>query len=190
LKVAKAEPGEANKAERLSDGDVLLPVGKVAKAHGIKGEVKVHPYSGEPAALPAYPAVTLVAPDGRRLGTHRVSGGRIHGRQAILRLEGIDSREQSESLAGCELLVDKALLPPLPEGEFYWQEMEGRLVVTTDGRELGRVSGLLATGAHDVLVVTGRGREYLIPATFMTAMDAEAGTIVIEPVPGLLEMND
>ena len=170
----------------------MLPVGTVAKPHGIKGEIKVHPYSGDPALLPGYPVVTLAAPGGRRLEAHRVSGGRIQGREAILRLAGIDSREQAEALTGCEVLVDKAHLPPLAEDEFYWQDLEGRKVVTTDGRELGRVSGLLATGAHDVLVVTGRGREYLIPAIreLMTEFDDEAGTIVIEPVPGLLEMNE
>jgi 16S rRNA processing protein RimM len=174
------------------ESEALLPVGKITKAHGIEGEIKVYPYSGDPTTFPHYQAVMLVASDGQRLGIHRVTGGRLQGRHAILRLAGIDSREQAESLAGCEVLIDKDLLPALAEDEFYLQEMEGRLVVTTDGRELGRVSSFLATGAHDILVVTGRGREYLIPATreILKGTDEKTGTIVIEPLPGLLEMND
>ena len=177
---------------RLSSESDALPVGKVAKAHGIKGEIKVDPYSGEPANFLGYQAAALIAPGGQRLGPYRIAGGRIQGRQAILRLAGIDSREQAEHLAGCEVWVDKSQLPPLSKDEFYWREMEGRRVVTTDGRELGRVSGLLATGAHDVLVVTGCGREYLIPAIreLMTEIDEKTDTIVVEPIPGLLEIND
>lgn len=192
--MAAAKPSERKKKEDLPPvaGENLLPVGRVAKAHGIKGEIKVYPFSGDPTAFPGYSAVTLIAPDGQELGTYPVTEGRLQGRHALLRLAGIDRREQAEALAGCEVRVDKAQLPPLGEDEFYWQEMEGRRVVTTDGRDLGRVSGFLATGAHDILRVTGRGREYLIPASgeVIAEIDDKAGIIVIDPPPGLLEMND
>jgi 16S rRNA processing protein RimM len=177
---------------RTEVDDSYLPVGKIGRPHGIKGEIKIHPYSGDPEILSDYPALMLVRSGNKAQGTYRVTGGKVQGKAAILRLDGINSREQAEALVGCEVWVDKVHLPPLAEEEFYWQEMEGRRVVTTEGRELGEVTGLLATGAHDILVVTGDGREYLIPATreFMVKIEAETGVIVIQPVPGLLEIND
>jgi 16S rRNA processing protein RimM len=177
---------------QIEGDDSYLPVGKVGRPHGIKGEVKILPYSGDPGILPDYPELMMVSAGKQQLGIYKVTGGKVHGKAAIMRLEGIDSRGQAESLVGCEVWVEKALLPPLAEEEFYWQEMVGRRVVTTDGRELGEVTGFLATGAHDILVVTGGGREYLIPATpeFMVETEDETGAIVIQPVPGLLEIND
>jgi 16S rRNA processing protein RimM len=178
--------------ESSASRDAWFPVGKVAKPHGIKGEIKVQPYSGDPATLPGFPTVRLMDSEHRPVGTYRLTGGRMQGRLAILRLAGIESREQAEAVAGCEVWVEKVHLPPLTDQEFYWREMKGRRVVTTDGLELGEVTDLLATGAHDILVVSGRGREYLIPATreFMVESGEESGTIVIQPVPGLLEIND
>jgi 16S rRNA processing protein RimM len=177
---------------RTEGNDSYLPIGKVGRPHGIKGEVKIHPYSGDPEILPDYPALMMVSAGKQPLGSYRVTGGRVHGKAAILRLEGINSRGQAETLIGCEVWVEKTHLPPLAEEEFYWQEMVGRRVVTTDGRELGEVTGFMATGAHDILVVTGDGREYLIPATpeFMVETEDETGAIVIQPVPGLLEINE
>jgi 16S rRNA processing protein RimM len=111
---------------------------------------------------------------------------------ALLELAGIKDRGAAEELAGREVWVGKELLAALDEDEFYWHELVGLRVVTESGRSLGRVKALFATGGHDVLVVSGHGREYFIPARreFMLAVDQEAGLLTIAEVPGLLDLND
>jgi 16S rRNA processing protein RimM len=184
---------EDQKVESISiSGDAYLPVGKVSRPHGIKGEIKVNPYSGDPASLTRYPTVVLTLSGREPLASYRVESGKVQGRVAILRLEGIDSRNEAESLAGHELWVERVHLPPLSAEEFYWQEMKGRRVITTDGRDVGEVTGLLTTGAHDILVIANGTREILIPAIreFMVEIREETGTIVVKIIPGLLEMNE
>jgi len=177
-------------------------VGKISKAHGIKGEVKVYPYSRDPEALAAYGFVYLgpvldddclaldeVPPTFRRFEVLRC---RSQGKFAIVALAGVRSRNDAETCAGLELWVDESLLPAAGEDEFYWHEVVGMRVVTGEGRDLGRVRRLFETGAHDVLVVGDERREYLIPARqeFIERIDQHERLLVVRPLPGLLEINE
>lgn len=166
-------------------------VGRVAKPHGIKGELKILPY-GAAEDFRLYPEVLL---GGEKPGPGRlfpVDNYRPQDRFALLQLAGINDRSAAEQLAGLEVWVAKELLAALADDEFYWHEMVGLRVVTESGRKLGQVTALFATGGHDVLVVRGGGREYYIPARreFMLAVDREAGLLTIAEVPGLLDLND
>jgi 16S rRNA processing protein RimM len=98
----------------------------------------------------------------------------------------------AEPLGGSEVWVDKHSLPDLPAGEYYWHDLIGLRVATEQGRQLGRVADLFATGGHDILVVTGTGQEYLIPLKkeFLLQVDVAAGVLTVAPPPGLLEIND
>ncbi len=167
-----------------------LLVGTVSKAHGIKGEVKLFLYSEAPADCGNYPDLILVD----ELGAERcveVAAFRTQGHFAVVLFRGLTTRNQAEELLGSEVWAKSRYLPEIEADEFYWHEMEGMEVVCEDGTILGSVSSLLATGAHDVLVVTGRGREYLIPATkeIIVRKDETNRTLVVAPPPGLLEMN-
>src|SRR5690554_1838604 len=91
----------------------------------------------------------------------------LHDALPIL-LKGIDDRELARSYGGAEIRVPTELLPELPEGEFYWHQLEGLEVFTVDGECLGKVHHLLETGSNDVLVVHATAssidqRERLIP---------------------------
>lgn len=172
------------------DQDRYLLIGKVVKAHGIKGEVKLHPYADDPANIVHYRELMLrggPAGGGRAYDVHRC---RPQGKLAIVALADIVDRDQAEELIGCEVWVDKEQLPELDDDEFYWHEFVGLTVVTEEGRELGSVSSLMSTGAHEVMVVTGRGREYLIPARPEFIVHRDAQRLVIAPPPGLLEINE
>lgn len=189
----------------LDIGSVLgnyVVVGKVTQAHGIKGEVKIFPYSGWPDDFDFYQDVVLSSEvalgDDQRLDDTSGSGkiyiieqNRSQGKVAIVRLEGVTSRNDAEPLCGLNVLVKKDKLPPIESGEYYWHDLEGMQVITDDGRKIGKVVSLMATGAHDILVVSDKGREYLIPAKeeFVANIDMDAGSIVIMPPPGLLELN-
>ncbi len=177
-------------AEKTLEGDVLA-VGEIGRPHGIKGEVKIYPYSGSPDSLKLYVKLIVRSPDGSVAKTYKLSSSRSQKQVAVVKLEGIDSRNAAELLTGSEVLVERQEMPELAEDEFYWHDLEGMAVFTLSGRRVGTVVKLLATGAHDILVIADRGREYLIPAVdeFVRAIDLESGTITVDPPEGLLEMN-
>ena len=172
------------------DRDRYLLIGKVAKAHGIKGELKFHPYGDDPDSIGHYREVLLQGGPAGNGRTYGVGRCRPQGKLAIVELDGVGDRDSAEALVGCEVWVSKEQLPALADDEFYWHEFEGLTVVTTEGRELGRVKAFLTTGAHEVMVVTGRGREYLIPARNEFIVHRDAQRLVIAPPPGLLEINE
>lgn len=164
-------------------------VGKIAKAQGLSGELKVIPFSGNPDDLKCFQNIFL----DRSLGRHAYTAEswRSHGRFAIVKLREITNRDGAEGLIGAEVLVLRSQMPTLASGEFYWHEMVGLRVVTDQGQELGEVTSLIATGAKDVMVVTGSDHEYLIPVLdeIIIRQDKEAGILVVAPMAGLLEMN-
>lgn len=166
-----------------------IELGKIVKAHGIKGEVKVLPFSGVAEDLLALAEIELRHGGERRV--FKLERVRPQSRLAIMLLTGIVDRNMAEELVGSEVWGDEDSLPELEADEFYWHEMKGLEVETSAGRRLGRVQSLLATGAHDVLVITDGSNEYLVPAIneIMVSLDKEAGVLVIDPPPGLLEIN-
>lgn len=92
----------------------------------------------------------------------KVAEGQRHGKSVILRLEGVDDRDQAAELIGTEIGADRSELPEPEDGHFYWSDLTGLKVVHRDGTELGKIKELLETGAHDVMVVVGK-QERLIP---------------------------
>lgn len=166
-----------------------VAIGSIVKARGLKGEIKVAFYSGDAQEFATFPSVFL-----ERLGVvekFTVEHIRPQGNTADFTLRGISTRDRAEAYVGSEVSVLKSQMPELADDEFYWHEMMGLTVITDQGRKLGSVTSLIATGANDVLVVTGAGGEYLIPVIkeIIVRQDNEAGLLVISPMPGLLEMN-
>ena len=175
----------------MSSGE-LIRVGVVTKAHGIKGEVKVLPDFGLPEDFLNYKEVVLVNSGSESRNGYKVSRCRSLARVVVLHLSGVGDRTEAETLAGSEVWIDKGSLPDLPEGDFYWHDLVGLQVETENGRELGRVETLMATGGHDILVVLDGSREYLIPLKkeFLVNTDLVAGILTVAEIPGLFEIND
>lgn len=169
--------------------DDFLAVGKIAKAHGIKGELKVVSYSGAAEELLGFKIFYVQCQSVCK--SYAVLRSRPQGKFTIVQLSGVASRDAADALIGAELFVLKRDMPVLADDEFYWHELVGLNVVTDKGVGLGRILSLLATGAHDILVVHGNGQEYLLPATndIVVRVDREEGVVVVRPLPGLLEMN-
>ena len=172
--------------------DDFVKVGEIVKPHGIRGEVKVYSYSGQPENFKLYKSIVLQEREGSRKAIYEVLRSRPQGKLAILQLEGVISREAAEALQGSTLWLKKTDFPELASGEYYWHQLIGLQVCTESGRELGKVAGLFTTGAHDVLVVKGEGREYLIPVKeeMIKEIDEPKGRLSITPPPGLLEVNE
>lgn len=172
--------------------DDLVIIGEIGRPHGTRGEVKVFPYSERPENFKNYKVLVLQEPPENRAKIYKIIKNRQQGKLAILQLEGVASREAAKALQGSTVLIKKTDLPELGTGEFYYHQLEGLLVITGSGRELGRVSRFLKAPAHDIMVVTGRGREYLIPVRgeVLKNIDDRNGKLFIEPPPGLLEANE
>jgi len=168
-----------------------IAVGKVAKAHGIKGEIKVYPFSGRTDDFRGYRLLTLVDPDHDLSRSYEVEQCRPLGNLVLLQLAGLADRSAAEGLRGWEVRIGREFLPSHGTGTFYWHELEGLPVITDDGQELGQITSLLATGAHEILVITGAGAEYLIPAIdeCVAGLAPDGKALIVTPPPGLLEMN-
>jgi 16S rRNA processing protein RimM len=108
--------------------------------------------------------------------------GHEQGKGMVAKLSGCDDRDAAVALVGAEIRIPRSALPKPKRGEFYWADLEGLDVVTVDGAPLGKVSHLFATGANDVLVVSGE-RERLIPyvtGQFVKKVDLDAGCITVD----------
>ena len=109
--------------------------------------------------------------------------GRAHGKGLVDELPGVADRDAAAALVGTEIWVARSALPKAKPGEYYWSDLEGLEVVTTEGVSLGKVSHLVATGANDVLVVKDAMRERLIPfliGQFVTDVDLDAGRLAVD----------
>ncbi len=154
-------------------------MGRVAAPYGVRGWVKVHPYTEYLDSLLDYPVWRL----GRQhtWQSYRLLDGRPHGRLLLAALEGVTHRDAAEGLRGMEIAVARAELPPPAEGEYYWDQLIGLTVINTAGVTLGKVAGMLETGAHDVLRVVAE-RERLIPFTapIVLEVDVSGGCIRVD----------
>lgn len=131
------------------DQKVLL--GKVGAVYGIKGWVKIHSFTEVPEAIFDYAPWSLKLGDNEQ--SVEIVDWRKHNNGLIAKLSGIEDRDGAQSFVSSEIFVSEALLPELPEGEFYWRDLIGMNVVTDKGYDLGQVSDIMETGSNDVLVV-------------------------------------
>jgi len=164
-------------------------LGKVAATHGIRGQLRVISYSGEPSNLTGLRTVML-KDSGGVVQSFTVATAAVHGKKLLLALEGYTSINQVLPLVGRELYADRDQLPPLDDGEFYWCDLLGLEVRTDRGDLLGRLTDIIATGSNDVYVVTAGEREYLIPALADVVLEVNlaAGTMTISPPEGLFDL--
>jgi 16S rRNA processing protein RimM len=125
---------------------------------------------------------------GESLLPMNVEHARVDSRRVLLKIEGIDSREAAQAVVGSTLYIPDAEAVKLPPGTFFWHEIIGLSVRSTEGVDLGRVTQILETGANDVYVVEGSQGEALIPATqdVVRSIDVANGLITIEIIEGLL----
>lgn len=158
---------------------VLL--GRIVGVHGVRGELKLESYTEPRTQIFRYQPWLLRS----AAGDVQIEGcrGRAQGRGLVAVLPGVADRDAAAALVGAGIWVARSALPEAAPGEYYWTDLEGLEVVTTEGVALGTVSHLLATGANDVLVVKDGKRERLIPflpGRFVTEVDLPAGRLVVD----------
>jgi 16S rRNA processing protein RimM len=179
-------PNNVSSAPQAGQSDEYVVLGKLTSPYGVKGWFKVYSYTSPMEGILDY-AEWVIEQRGTRT-TRRLAQGRRQGKGLVACLEGIDSREQAEQLAGAEILLPKQTLPELEVGDYYWYQLEGLRVVTLQGVDLGRVDYLFETGANDVLVVKGDAqsiddRERLLPFLpdeVIRDTDLATGTLTVD----------
>jgi len=163
--------------------DELVLVGRVVKPQGRHGELLVEPISDRASRFPTLARAFLPAPGGEPREV-RVERAWPHKGRYVLKLAGIDSIDAAETLRGLELRIAESELQQLPEGSYYYHELNGLSVVDEQGAPLGVVESVMETGAETrVLVVRGPAGETLVPFAdaFVKSVDRAGGRIVIAP---------
>jgi 16S rRNA processing protein RimM len=158
----------------MAAADVVI--GKVTGVHGVQGWLKVMPYTEQPEAATQYQPWRLAGVEAR------VTAHKRNGVGLLVKLEGLDDRDQAKALVGQLISVARSALPVL-EGEYYWADLIGLQVVDTQGKTLGTVVSMLETGVHDVVVVKQGKREFALPyrrGDVIKAIDLLQGTMTVD----------
>jgi 16S rRNA processing protein RimM len=173
-----------------AEWDECAVVGRVARAHGNRGQVIVNPETDFIEDRFRVGAEVL-ADRGGRIDTLRVTAMRIHLGRPIIAFGGVETMNDAEAMAGVELRVRVAELAPLPGGMFYRHDLVGCRVETTGGTVVGEVTTVEGELGTSRLVVAGQGGEVLIPLVQAICVDIDvaARRIVVDPPEGLLELN-
>ena len=173
----------------MAAGADKVVVGKIATAWGVRGWVKLIPFTETPEQLLKYPKL-LIKQSGHWKPIE-FEESRAQGQGLVARIAGCNDRDQALAYRNCELAIEADEMPSLEEGEFYWHQLIHQKVITeVQGKPvlLGQVSHLLETGANDVLVVkpcegSVDQQERLIPwlpGQYIGTVDLDAGEIRVD----------
>ena len=155
---------------------LYLEAGQIVSTHGVRGEMKILPWSDSPEFLLDFTRVRIDGVD------YPVTSCRVQKTCNLLKLQGIDSMDQAQSMRGKTVEVYRA---DAPEGMVFVAEMIG-MEVLSDGRSIGKLIDVLDYPGNKVYVVKGE-YEYMIPAVsnFVENIDMDAGCIYVRLIEGM-----
>ncbi len=161
---------------------VRLTVGTIVAPHGLRGEAKVRLTTDQPDHLQTINEVFV----GEEPAPRRLLGLRFHQQHALLRLADCTTPEAVEALRGQALRIRGTDAQPLEPGEFFLFQLLGLTVRDEAGNDLGQVTDLMETGAHDVLVISppGDGPDLLLPNHPEVVLDVrpDQGWMIVRPL--------
>lgn len=167
----------------------LVLLGRIAGAHGIRGEVRINSFTAAPEDIAAYGPLT----DGRGRDFVIERVRTVKGMAVAAQIAGVRDRAAAEALRGADLFVERARLPEPDEDEWYYEDLIGLEAVTAGGESVGRVQAVQNFGAGDLLEirVPGARQTLLVPFTKAAAplVDIKGGRIVID-LPETLEAEE
>lgn len=167
----------------MSFDEPTVAVGRVTRAHGVKGEVAVMVLTEVGERFD--PGGVVYLDDGRPL---TVAASRRHRGRMLVTFEGVLDRDAADKLVQRNLLVPESESPPLPEGSYWDHQLIGCEVVTQSGRSLGVLRDVIHTPANDVWsAIDEDGTETLVPAIgdVVASVDVGAKRVIVREVPGL-----
>ncbi len=159
--------------------DGLVHFGRITGLFGVQGWVKVFSHARPREAIIDYsPWLVEINGDRREMV---VEDGRAQGKGVVVKLVGVDDRDQASRLIGADIAIKFSQLPPPSKGEYYWVQLVGLEVINLAGQSFGKVDHLFETGANDVLVVrNGKERWLPVTANVIREVDLEAGVIRVD----------
>lgn len=161
----------------------FLETGEIVNTHGVRGEVKIMPWADSPGFLCQFDTLYL---DGMPV---RVLSSRVHKTMVLCALEGVDTVEKAMRLKGKVVSIHRSQVQ-LPQGRHFLVDLVGLTVLdAASGEELGTVREVLTPPAHNVYVVRGKGKEYMIPAVpaFIAEANVEGGYLKVRLIEGMGE---
>lgn len=163
--------GSGNKTE------MKISIAQIVGTFGTKGEVKVKILTDFPERFFELKKVFLYSPVSKQTHEIEIGGVRFHKHWALIKIKGIEKKEDAEKLRFFYIQIPKKSLKKLPEGSFYLFEIIGLKVYEKDGKYLGEVSEILRNPANDIYVVKDEEKEILLPALkkFIKKIDIEKG---------------
>jgi 16S rRNA processing protein RimM len=167
--------------------DDAVEVGRIVDAWGIKGGIKVQPFSSDPQALFSSRRWFLKPPEGVRGAAPlptllKITGAREQGNVVVATAQELGDRNAAEALRGARVFISRGSFPTADADEFYWVDLIGLAVVNRQGQALGGVFDLMDTGAHSVLRVRDGDTERLIPfvSAYIDEVDLPGKTITVD----------
>lgn len=173
----------------MTKEEKMFLIGKIINTHGLKGEVKVKQISDFDERFDPGEIVYVIDQNDGPIELTILSSRR-HKNHLLLQFETYNTIESVERFKGLPLKIKEEQLTELEENEYYYYEIIGCLVETTEGEEIGIVDSILSPGANDVWVVKDkRGKEYLIPyiEDVVKQVHINEKRIIIELMEGLLD---
>lgn len=157
----------------------MVVMGRIVAPYGVKGWVKIQPFTEALDGLFDYEQWWLGDASGWREAD--VEEARVHGKTLIAKFAGCEGRDAAFAMKGREIAVSRDDLPQTGDDEYYWSDLIGLSVHNLQQQDLGRVTDVFATGANDVLVVQGE-RERLIPfaGQVVKEVDLAAGRMLVD----------
>jgi len=147
-------------------------IAKIVGVHGLKGISRIRSFA-ESLDMFEPGRVVLVRERSGLAKSLEIEWVKAHTATALLSFNGITDRSQAEALVGAELYVRKQDLPDLEEDTYYWIDLIGMAVYTTEEKYLGRIESIIETGSNDVYVVKDNKKEVLIPALATVVLDID-----------------
>ncbi len=172
--------GQAGSVTEKASSSRLLLVGRVLAPYGIKGWVKVEPFTESPESLRAFGEwrVGKGDPD-ESWRTVKVVESASHSGNVVARFPGCEDRDAALAFRGMGVAVARSTLPEAEQNEFYQADLIGLKVVNEKGEQLGEVSGVFSNGGHEVLRVQHAGGERLIPFVAAVVLSVDLGSAVV-----------
>jgi 16S rRNA processing protein RimM len=156
-------------------------MGRIVAPYGLKGWVRIEPYSPDPGSLSAYP-LWWVGRNGDWRELKVAQSILQHGSSLVARFEGWTERDAALALKGSEIAVERGALPQNADDEFYWVDLVGLKVLNVKDEELGTIAELFENGAHPVMRVVAGETERLLPFIdqVVRQVDVAEGRIRVE----------
>ena len=164
-----------------------LEIGQIVNTFGIKGMVKIKPFTDDINRFDKLETIYIENRKGRK--EYEIEEVKYHKNMVLMKLKGIDTPEEADLLRQSYLLVDRRKEEPLEEGVYYIVDLLGLEAYTDEGQLLGKIDDIFNTGSNDIYVVKDElGKQILLPGLpeVLKQVDLESGKIIFHLIPGLM----